>query len=59
MIIEPGMVELNPSSRLIDSSDILTICGSLVEEFTEKNGVRIVRLSHYTVRVSMSHPYLR
>ena len=54
MIIEPGMVELNPSSRLIDSSDILTICGSLVEEFLDKSGRQIVRLSHYTVRVSMS-----
>ena len=58
IMIEPGMAELNTSSRLIDSSDILTICGSLVEEFSDWNGLR-VRLSHYTVRVSMTHPYLR
>ena len=55
IIIEPGMVELNTSSRLIDPSDILTICGSLVEEFLDENGLSIVRLSHYTVRVSMKN----
>ena len=59
MMIEPGMMELNTSSRLIDRSDILAICGSLVEEFLGDDGLPIVRLSHYTVRVSMSHPCLR
>ena len=59
IMVEPDMVELNTSSRLIDSSDILTICGSLVEEFLDENGLSIVRLSHYTVRVSMSHRYHR
>ena len=59
MMIEPGMAELNTSSRLIDPSDIFTICGSLVEEFPDRSGLRSVRLSHYTVRVSMSHPCLR
>ena len=57
IMIEPGLSELNTSSRLIDPSDILTICGSLVEEFLDENGLSIVRLSHYTVRVSMSHRY--
>ena len=58
LMVEPGMVELNTSARLIDPNDILTICGSLVEEFSDRNGLR-VRLSHYTVRVSMSHAYFR
>ena len=52
ILIEPGSVELNSSSRLIDPNDILTICGSLVEEFLDEIGLSIVRLSHYTVRVS-------
>ena len=59
MMIEPGSAELNTSLRLIDPTDILTICGSLVEEFLGDDGLPIVRLSHYTVRVSMSHPCLR
>ena len=59
IMIEPGMMKLNTSSRLIDPSDILTICGSLVEDFVDEDGLQIVRLSHYTVRVSMSHSYLR
>ena len=58
IMIEPGMSELNTSSRLIDPSDIFTICGSLVEEFVDQ-GVPRVRLSHYTVRVSMSHACFR
>ena len=59
MMIEPGRKELNMSSRLIDPTDILTICGSLVEDFLDEEGIRIVRLSHYTVQVSRSHPRLR
>ena len=58
ILIELGSVKLNTSSRLIDPSDILTICGSLVEEF-EDRGVSRVRLSHYTVRVSMIHRFLK
>ena len=58
ILIELGSVELNTSSRLIDPSDILTICGSFVEEF-EDQGVSRVRLSHYTVRVSMIHRFLK
>ena len=54
ILIELGSMELNTSSRLIDPSDILTICGSFVEEF-EDWGVSRVRLSHYTVRVSMKN----
>ena len=59
IMIEPGDVGLSTSLRLIDPNDILTICGSLVEEYLDEDGLRIVRLSHYTVRVSTSHPYLR
>ena len=55
ILIELGSMELNTSSRLIDPSDILTICGSLVEEYLDEDGLRIVRLSHYTVRVSMNN----
>ena len=41
MEIEPGsMVELNMSARLIDSCDILTICGSLVEDFLNEDDVQ-------------------
>ena len=55
MMIEPGSVELNTSSRLIDPTDILTICGSLVEEFEDKCNRHRVRLSHYTVQASVNH----
>ena len=65
MMIEPGSVKLNTSSRLIGPTDILTICGSLVEEFNdwERFGGHIrrrrrVRLSHYTVQVSMGYLYV-
>ena len=41
MEIEPGsMVELNMSARLIDSCDILTICGSLVEDFLNEDDIQ-------------------
>ena len=59
MMIEPSMAELNTPSRLIDPNDILIICGSLVEEFLDEKGLRVVRLSHYTVRVSMNNSQLR
>ena len=59
MMIEPGSVELNTSSRLIDRTDILTICGSLVEEFFDEDQLPKVRLSHYTVQVSINHQYSR
>ena len=65
IMIEPGNKELNTSSRLINPTDILTICGSLVEEFDDyedfgwrKLRGRRVRLSHYTVKVSINHRYL-
>ena len=55
MMIEPGSVELNTSSRLIDPTDILTICGSLVEEFLDEDQLPKVRLSHYTVQASINY----
>ena len=58
MMIEPGNMGLNTSLRLIDPTDILTICGSLVEGFSDIFDQQRVRLSHYTVRASISHGYL-
>ena len=57
MMIEPGNKKLNTSLRLIDPTDILTICGCLVEGFTDKDNLQRVRLSHYTVQVSINHQY--
>ena len=59
MMIEPGSVELNTSSRLIDPTDILTICGSLVEAFSDGYNLPKVRLSHYTVQASINDQYSR
>ena len=59
IMIEPGNKELNTSLRLIDPTDILAICGSLVEEFKDWNQLPRVRLSHYTVQVSMSYSHLQ
>ena len=53
LMIEPGSKKLNENLRLMRVTDILTICGSLVEEFTDENGLQIVRLSHYTVQVDI------
>ena len=60
IMIEPGTLELNEELRPLGSgtAGILVSCGSLVEEFEDENKLRRVRLSHYTVRVSMSYPYL-
>ena len=55
IMIEPGNKELNTSLRLIDPTDILTICGSLVEEFEDKYDGHRVRLSHYTVQASINY----
>ena len=57
IMIERGNKELNTSLRLIDPTNILTICGSLVEEFEDKYDRHRVRLSHYTVQASINHPY--
>ena len=59
IMIEPGNKELNTSLRLIDSTDILTICGSLVEEFEDNCNRHRVRLSHYTVQASINDQYPR
>ena len=59
VMIEPGSVELNTSSRLIDRTDILAICGSLVEEFKDWDELPKVRLSHYTVQASINDQYPR
>ena len=59
IMIEPGNKELNTSLRLIDPTDILAICGSLVEEFKDWVGLPKVRLSHYTVRASINHQHSR
>ena len=53
MMIEPGSVELNTSSRLIDPTDILTICGSLVDSGGSSG--QMVRLSHYTVQANINY----
>ena len=59
IMIEPGNEELNTSLRLIDPTDILTICGSLVEEFKDWDELPKVRLSHYTVQASINDQYSR
>ena len=58
LMVEPGSMELNETLRLIRATDILAICGSLVEEFLDKDGLRMVQLSHYTVQASTNHRYL-
>ena len=58
LMIEPGSAELNTSLRLINPTDILAICGSLVEEFFNEDGLQTVRLSHYTVQVSIGYLYV-
>ena len=56
IMIEPGTVELNEELRPRGSGTaaILASCGSLVEVFEDEEGLRRVRISHYTVQVSMS-----
>ena len=54
LMVEPGNVELNETLRLIRATDILTTCGSLMEEFLDKDGLQMVRLSHYTVQVLLA-----
>ena len=55
LMVEPGNKKLNESLRLMRATDILTTCGSLVEGYLDMNGVHTVRLSHFTVQVSMSY----
>ena len=58
IMIEPGTAELNEELRPVGSgtSGILASCGCLVEDFEDESGLRRVRISHYTVQVSMSYP---
>ena len=56
--IEAGNRKLNESLRLMRATDILTTCGSLVEGYLDWRGVHTVRLSHFTVQVSMSYSSL-
>ena len=60
IMIEPGTAELNEELRPMGSgtAGILASCGSLVEEFKDEKGLRRVRISHYTVQVSMSYSRL-
>ena len=53
LMITPGSQKLNESLRSMSITDILTTCGSLVEEYNSWGGLS-VRLSHYTVQVSMN-----
>ena len=53
LMIEPGSKKLNADLRLMRVSDILTTCGSLVEGYVNEYDVQMVRLSHYTVQVSI------
>ena len=54
LMIEPGSQKLNEGLRPMGITDILTTCGGLVEKYNWWGGLS-VRLSHHTVRVSMSH----
>ena len=60
IMIEPGTAELNEELRPMGSgtATILASCGSLVEEFEDKGGLRRVRISHYTVQVRMGYSHL-
>ena len=60
IMIEPGTVELNEELRPMGSGTggILASCGCLVEEFEDEEGLRRVRISHYTVQVSIGSPCL-
>ena len=55
LMIEPGGRTLNEDLRLMRVTDILTTCSSLVEGYLDEYGVETVRLSHYTVQVSMDY----
>ena len=57
LMIEPGSRELNESLRPMSVKEILTTCGSLVEEYNWWGG-RSVRLSHYIVQVKPKLPLL-
>ena len=58
LMVEPGNEKLNESLRLMRVTDILTKCGSLVEGYLDVDGVHTVRLSHFTVQVSISYSSL-
>ena len=57
IMIESGTLELNEELRPMGSgtASILASCGSLVDEFEDEGGLRRVRISHYTVQVSMNY----
>ena len=58
IMIKCGTSKLNEKLRPMRTEDILASCGSLVEEFSDEDGLRRVRLSHYTVQVSMDNSCL-
>ena len=51
IMIEPGTSKLNEKLRPMSTAGILASCGSLLEEYKDEDGLRTVRLSHYTVQV--------
>ena len=53
IMIECGASHFNEKLRLLDTADILTTCGSLVEAFSNEENSQCVRLSHYTVQVGI------
>ena len=59
-MIERGKAGLNEELRPRGSGTaaILASCGSLVEVFEDEEELRRVRISHYTVQVTMSFPCL-
>ena len=61
IMIEPGTAGLNEELRPMGSgtAGILVSYGCLVEVFKDEEGLRRVRISHYTVQVSMSYSHLQ
>ena len=61
IMIEPGTAELNEELRPKGSrtAAVLASCGCLVEVFKDEEALRRVRISHYTVQVSMSYSHLQ
>jgi hypothetical protein len=59
IVVEPRCNELDPDERLVDPTDILEMCGSLVMIAQETTGEQHVRLSHYSVKEYLASGRIR
>ena len=55
VMIKHGGSKLDEKLRPMRTEGIIASCGSIVEEFSDKDGLRRVRLSHCTVQVSIGN----